>query len=180
MSEDFTARARKYWKEAGVENKVCDQSYCSELGPCQGMEWTIFMLLDDFVCFWSFHFVFQCFKMIWYFCTGPLEDRSSHRDSTEAGWQQRGWHLWLRLHRCRQGGTMRTILSKTACWCWQSGWFGNNSEHIDKILVIRNLMMFDHPAKLRQLLRVEPDLAEEGGHHCHRQCSLERASGENK
>ena len=41
-------------------------------------------------------------------------------------------------------------------------------------------MMFDHPAKLRQLLRVEPDLAEEGGHHCHRQCSLERASGENK
>ena len=31
------------------------------------MEWTIlFMLLDDFVCFWSFHFVFQCFKMRWF------------------------------------------------------------------------------------------------------------------
>ena len=58
--------------------------------------------------------------------------------------------------------------------------FGNNSEHMEKILVIWNLMLFDHPAKLRQLLRVEPDLAEEGGHHCHRQCSLERASGENR
>ena len=58
--------------------------------------------------------------------------------------------------------------------------FGNNSEHMEKILVIWNLMLFYHPAKLRQLLRVEPDLAEEGGHHCHRQCSLERASGENK
>ena len=58
--------------------------------------------------------------------------------------------------------------------------FGNNSEHMEKILVIWNLMMFDHPAKLRQLLRVEPDLAEEGGHHRHRQCPVERTRGGNE
>ena len=40
--------------------------------------------------------------------------------------------------------------------------------------------MLDFLAKLRQLLRAELDPVEEGGHHCHWQCSLERSRGENK
>ena len=68
VSEDFTARAQKYWKEAGVENKV--------------HPYFIHCVLEDL------NFENQESESDLYKMAGPLENCSSHRDSSKAGRQQ--------------------------------------------------------------------------------------------
>ena len=57
-----------------------------------------------------------------FFCdikpTGAPKDRSSNRDSSKAGWQQRGWNIRFCLHRCRQGFGQLWIMAKMTLYTW--------------------------------------------------------------
>lgn len=135
VSEDFTARARKYWKEAGVENKVnlyvlsdCATSWLvlSYLALVRSWEqgrnncifegWLLvgcILGIEGKAHFIPSRTVWSQFCFVWlfnwchimFFCknTGRLENCSSNWDSSKAGRQQWGRHLWLCLHRCWQG-----------------------------------------------------------------------------